>query len=992
MKYLFILLVATLFALPSPKAQSLAQANDKAKMDERVRETLKENAQTIRFLENKGQIDNKDVLYYFESDHGSVYIEKNRIRFVAVKDTMVKEEFDEEGINHQMVFKEAEEGEMDRKVQATHTFSLYMDGARALPKIKLGDSFSTNYNYYLGTDSKNWATKVKAAKDLTLEDVYPGIDLRLYSNTDGTMEFDWLIAAGADFNNVKLRFEGQDGLSINSEGALDVGLRFTDVKFHIPESYQVTDQGKSTVDISFQKSSDNIIGFSTQNKIDPRYPLIIDPTLSWGTFMDGNSTDFDQYLFSIQVDNVDGMVYCAGASNLNIQTGAAPYDANGYLNTITGLTGGTPRVAILYRINSSGTDLVDLTLYGPGTVVNGENTVAYSLSLSTNKVMIGGYTNADIPTTGSPFDGTRNSGDGFVAIFTKDLGTLNYATYLGGTGDDFPGVTSIRTLSDNSFVAGLTVVTTALPGAYISGGAADATFGGASEMYIAKFTTNNVLSWGSYVGGSNDEVFNDLEVFADGRVAFAGYGNGTLTEVNPAAANSTNANNTDGIIGVLNPTGTGFNYLDKIGSGSNGNGASGEDDRINDVTIVGETLYFTGSASAGNGGNPFPTTAGVYSTTFSGGLDAVVGKVASIGGAASYAATFYGSGSDDIGSGLKLVTQTKCDGTVSSFLLVFGSTTGSVPAQNIGTDPFFDSSNNGGLDIFFAGFKSDLTGPLQFGTNVGGQYNDYLGDTGSPRGANHLWVKDANIYVGTTIHSDQTTLSPQFIANGFDTSKSNTANPTTDDAHVIFSIQFNSFLETDYSDAPATYGAPGHTLDCTHLKIGTNLDAEVAAVPTTLANGDDLAGIDDEDGISVLPFFSDGGPQNVSVTVNNIYNTTGSIATLYGWIDFNSNGVFEANEFTSVLIPNGSNPLGTTNLTWTGVTVSGAAANHYLRIRLTTSNLNDNVGTPAVDERSTANASDGEIEDYRVVSLTCPTTTTSAPCLTQAQINSAYAD
>lgn len=287
-------------------------------------------------------------------------------------------------------------------------------------------------------------------------------------------------------------------------------------------------------------------------------------------------------------------------------------------------------------------------------------------------------------------------------------------------------------------------------------------------MYIAKFTTNNVLSWGSYVGSTNDEVFNDLEVFADGRVAFAGYGNGPLTEVAPAAGNSTSTNNTDGIIGVLNPTGTAFNYLDKIGSTGNNTA----NDRINDVTLVGETLYFTGSASAGSSAaNAFPTTAGVYDGSHNGNLDAVVGKVSSSGGAASYAATFYGTGNDDIGSGLKLVTQTKCDGTVSSFLLVFGSTSGSVPAQNIGTDPFFDNSNNGGLDIFFAGFKSDLTAPLQFGTNMGGAFNDYLGDTGTPRGANHLWVKDANIYVGTTIHSDQTSLSPQFVANGFDTSK-----------------------------------------------------------------------------------------------------------------------------------------------------------------------------------------------------------------------------
>ncbi|MBK8484478.1 MAG: hypothetical protein IPL31_09105 [Saprospiraceae bacterium] len=51
--------------------------------EKRVRETLKENAATIRFMENKGQYPNKDVLYYCESKKGSIYIEKSKIRFVT---------------------------------------------------------------------------------------------------------------------------------------------------------------------------------------------------------------------------------------------------------------------------------------------------------------------------------------------------------------------------------------------------------------------------------------------------------------------------------------------------------------------------------------------------------------------------------------------------------------------------------------------------------------------------------------------------------------------------------------------------------------------------------------------------------------------------------------------------------------------------------------------------------------------------------------------
>ncbi|MBL0235361.1 MAG: hypothetical protein IPQ02_01720 [Saprospiraceae bacterium] len=69
---------------------------------------------------------------------------------------------------------------------------------------------------------------------------------------------------------------------------------------------------------------------------------------------------------------------------------------------------------------------------------------------------------------------------------------------------------------------------------------------GASDFYIAKFSNINVLSWGTYLGGGFAETFNDLELFPDGRIAFCGSGNSTLTEVNSSAGRSTNTGNSDG--------------------------------------------------------------------------------------------------------------------------------------------------------------------------------------------------------------------------------------------------------------------------------------------------------------------------------------------------------------------------------------------------------------------------------------------------------------
>ena len=179
-----------------------------------------------------------------------------------------------------------------------------------------------------------------------------------------------------------------------------------------------------------------------------------------------------------------------------------------------------------------------------------------------------------------------------------------------------------------------------LPSSYVPAAANDTTYNGSQDIWIGKFNTINGLSWGTYVGGAQADTLNDIEVFSDGRVAFAGWGNSTLSgiETRGAAASSAVTTNPDGYIGVLTSNGQTFNYFDEIG-GANW-------DRLMDVEIVGTKLYWTGSV-----GDGFPvSTSGVYDNTFNGRIDAVVGVVSDTGGVSTYKATFYGSSGQDLGN------------------------------------------------------------------------------------------------------------------------------------------------------------------------------------------------------------------------------------------------------------------------------------------------------------------------------------------------------
>ena len=117
----------------------------------------------------------------------------------------------------------------------------------------------------------------------------------------------------------------------------------------------------------------------------------------------------------------------------------------------------------------------------------GGSDYAYGLSLSTNDVFIAGEGATGLPMTGATtsFDNSNAGGqDGYVAVFSKNLGTLQYASYLGSSGDD--ALYSIRALSDTSYVTSGFVnanLSTSSPNYIVT--SADSTRSG-QEGYVAK--------------------------------------------------------------------------------------------------------------------------------------------------------------------------------------------------------------------------------------------------------------------------------------------------------------------------------------------------------------------------------------------------------------------------------------------------------------------------------------------------------------------------
>ncbi len=168
-----------------------------------------------------------------------------------------------------------------------------------------------------------------------------------------------------------------------------------------------------------------------------------------------------------------------------------------------------------------------------------------------------------------------------------------------------------------------------------------------------------------------------------------------------------------------------------------------------------------------------------------------------------------------------------------------------------------------------------------------------------------------------------------------------------------------TFAGFDFGDAPDSYqtltssGGASHGISSAIFMGNVGPDSEITGQPSVNADGDDLNGVDDEDGVSTFPTLTTAATSysvNVKVT-----NTTGKSARLVGWIDFNNNGRFDPAEGTTAFVPSGISG-GFTTLTWNGL--NGLAVGRtYVRLRLST-DINLSTLSPG------NTMFDGEVEDY----------------------------
>jgi hypothetical protein len=349
-----------------------------------------------------------------------------------------------------------------------------MDGSNPNPTIQPLDQLPGKSNYFVGNNSKRWRVGIPNYRRVAYEEIYPGVDLVYYGN-QRQLEFDFVVAPHADPSLIKLHVQANARLHLAADGQLRIETDAGPIILHQPAIYQLQDDKRTPVKGAFVLEANGEVGFQVA-RYDRTKPLIIDPVLSYSTFLGGSASDFSD---GIAVDSLGDAYIVGQTTSTNFPT------VNGYPSAAN-----ANGIAFVSELNPTGTALLYSTYLG-GTGGEGGNAIALDPNAS---VCVTGYTfSTDFPVMNG-FQtslGTPN-GDAFVScINTSQAGaaSLIYSTYLGGGGN------STNSLGDTAL--GIAVDPAGL--AYITGQTA-------SDASVTPFPTTP-SAYQSSLGNPNGNAF-----------------------------------------------------------------------------------------------------------------------------------------------------------------------------------------------------------------------------------------------------------------------------------------------------------------------------------------------------------------------------------------------------------------------------------------------------------------------------------------------------
>lgn len=507
-------------------------------------------------------------------------------------------------------------------------------GATRKPHVRGLNRLSSESHYL---DRKPSITHVRHFGRVEIQNVYPGIDLTYYGN-GRELEYDFIIAPGADPRSIAIDVEGADRIAIDDEGKLLITTAAGTIAWRAPAIVQ---SGR-TVAGGYVLRSRNRIGFHVDT-YDRQQPLIIDPVLAYSMSIGGSGIDSG---YAVAVDGTGSAVITGETRSANFPTTVGTYTPTGADVFVT-------------KLNPAGTAPIYSTFLGPGT--------GFGIALQGGNAYVTGRGTSAFPVTLGALNEGASGTNVFVTKLTSDGSGIVYSTVFGRGKSE--GAAIAVDAAGNAYVTGTTTAnnftttanafqatlanqysvdidafvvklnpagSTLLYSTYLGSGVVDQgeaiAVDSAGNLYVAGTTAGRSLPWNTEpqaVPAFPTTAAGYSKQFVGGAAAFVG-------KFNPAAAT--------GPASAI--------YLTLLGGDD-------EADKGHGIAVdASGNAYVTGAA-----GVKFPVTAGAYGTSVIQ-AGAFVTKLNTSGSALVYSAIIAGA----VGSAIALDSTNNAfiAGTVSS--------------------------------------------------------------------------------------------------------------------------------------------------------------------------------------------------------------------------------------------------------------------------------------------------------------------------------------